>query len=92
MYELGHVLLLFWGRQVGVVGSQGVKDRPAVAAQFLAILRTIFPKLAVPLRKKADQGSIQSPLSRSLQSPPFSLPSWRDISLAADPTHMWLKA
>lgn len=49
MYELGHVLLLFWGGQVGVVGSQGVKDRPAIAAQFLAILRTIFPKLAVPL-------------------------------------------
>lgn len=49
MYELGHVLLLFWGGQIRVVGSQGVKNRPAVAAQFLAILRTIFSKLAVPL-------------------------------------------
>ena len=77
MYELGHVLLLFWGGQVGVVGSQGVEDRPAVAAQFLTILRTIFPKLAVPLRKEANQGSVQSRPTRSLQSSPFSLPSWR---------------
>lgn len=53
MYELGHVLLLFWGGQVGVVGSQGVEDGPAVAAQFLTILRTIFPKFAAPLRREA---------------------------------------
>lgn len=77
MYELGHILLLFWGGQVGVVGSQGVEDRPALSAQFLTILRTIFPKLAVPLRKEADQGSVQSPPTRSLQNSPFSLPSWR---------------
>lgn len=91
MYELGHVLLLFWGGQVGVVGSQSVKDRPAVAAQFLAILRTIFPKLGVPLQKKADQESVGSSLTRSLQSSPFSLPSRRDISPAADPAHVCLK-
>lgn len=75
MYELGHVLLLFCGGQVRVVGSQGMKDRPAVATQFLAILRTIFPKLAVPLQKEADQGSVRSSLTRSLQSSPFALPS-----------------
>lgn len=70
MYELGHVLLLFWGGQVGVVSGQGVEDSPAVAAQFLAILRTIFSKLAVPLRKEADQGSVHSPPTRSPQSSP----------------------
>lgn len=59
MYELGHVSLLFWGGQIGVVGGQGVQDSPAVAAQFLAILRTILPELAVPLRAEADQGSGQ---------------------------------
>lgn len=42
-------MLLFWGGQVGVVSSQGVEYSPAVAAEFLAIWRTIFPKLAVPL-------------------------------------------
>lgn len=51
MYELGHVFLLFWGGQIGVVGGHGVEDGPALAAQFLAILRTVFPKLAVPLWK-----------------------------------------
>lgn len=51
MYELGHVLLLFWGGLVRVVGSQGVEQSPAVATQFLAILGTILPKLPVPLQK-----------------------------------------
>lgn len=55
MYEVGHVLLLFWGGQVGVVGGQGVENSPAVAAQFLAIRRAVLPKLGVPLRKQANQ-------------------------------------
>ena len=71
MYELSHILLLFWGGQVGIVGRQGVEDGPAVAAQFLAIRRTIFPKLAVPLRKEADQGSVRFSPTRNLQSCPF---------------------
>lgn len=51
MYELGHVLLLFWSGQVRVISSKGVEESPAVATQFLAILWTILPKLAVPLQK-----------------------------------------
>lgn len=76
MYELGHVLLLFWGGQIRVVGSQGVEDSPAVPAQFLAILRTVFPKLAVPLRKEVDQGSVRLP-GGSPQSSRFPHPSQR---------------
>ena len=68
MYELGHILLLLWGGQVRVVGSQGMEDSPAVAAQFLAILRAILPKLAVPLWKEADQGSVRFSPTRNLQS------------------------
>ena len=71
MYELSHILLLLWGGQVGVVGSQGVEDSPAVAAQFLAILRAILPKLAVPLWKEADQGSVRFSQTRNLQSSLF---------------------
>lgn len=51
MYELGHVLLLFWSGMVRVVGSQGVKHSPGVAAQFFTILWTIFSKPSVLLRK-----------------------------------------
>lgn len=51
MYELCHVLLLFWGGQVRIVSGQGVEKSPAVTAQFLSILWTILPKLAVPLQK-----------------------------------------
>ena len=71
MYELGHILLLLWGGQVRVVGSQGMEDSPAVAAQFLAILRAILPKLAVPLWKEADQGSVRFSPTRNLQSSLF---------------------
>lgn len=71
MYELGHVLLLFWGGQIRVVGSQGVKNRPAVAAQFLAILRTIFPKFAVPLRKETNHGLVQFPQNQKTTKFPF---------------------
>lgn len=77
MYELGHVLLLFRGGQIGVVGGQGVEDSPAVAAQFLAVLRTIFPKLAVPLRKEADQGSVRLPGPEARRAPVFPRPSQR---------------
>lgn len=77
MYELGHVLLLFWGGQIGVVGGQGMEDSPAVAAQLLAILRTIFPKLAVPLRKEAGQGSVRLPGPEARRAPVFPRPSQR---------------
>lgn len=74
MYELGHVLLLFWGGQIRVVGSQSVKNRPAVAAQFLAILRTIFPKLVVPLWKETNHGLVQSLQNQKATKFPFCSP------------------
>lgn len=77
MYELSHVLLLFWGRQIGVVGGQGVEDSPAVAAQFLAIGRAIFPKLAVPLREEIDQGSVHLPGPGGDKTPLFPAPRQR---------------
>lgn len=84
MYELGHVLLLFWGGQIGVVGGQRMEDSPAVAAQLLAILRTIFPKLAVPLRKEAGQGSVRLPGPEARRAPVFPRPTpTRDRSPAA---------
>ncbi|KAB1251826.1 NADPH oxidase organizer 1 [Camelus dromedarius] len=66
--------------------------------QFLAILRTIFPKLAVPLRKEADQRSVQFSHTRieAYKAPLFSAPAraplTRDRSSEADPAHMWLRA
>lgn len=87
-------MLLFWGRQVGVVGSQGVEDSPAVAAQFFAILRAIFPKL-VPLRKEADLGSVKSPGQKSAKFPfsaPAKDPLTPDGTTAADQAHRRLKA
>lgn len=45
-----------------------------MAAQFLTILRTIFPKFAAPLRKEAKG---QSPRTRSLWRAPFPLPGRR---------------
>lgn len=98
MYELSHILLLLWGGQVGVVGSQGVEDSPAVAAQFLAILRAILPKLAVPLWKEADQGSVRFSPTRNLQSSlvfffaPSGDPLTGDRSPGADPAHTWPRA
>lgn len=90
MYELGHVLLLLWGGQIGVVGSQGVQDSPAVPAQFLAILRTVFPKLAVPLRKEADQRSVRLP-GGSPQSSRFPPPQpeahWLETALRPPTRH-----
>lgn len=83
-------MLLFWGRQVGVVGSQGVEDSPAVAAQFFAILRAIFPKL-VPLRKEADLGSVKSPGQKSAKFPAKD-PLTPDGTTAADQAHRRLKA
>lgn len=98
MYELGHILLLLWGGQVRVVGSQGMEDSPAVAAQFLAILRAILPKLAVPLWKEADQGSVRFSPTRNLQSSlffffrPSRRPTDRRQSPGADPAHTWPRA
>lgn len=96
MYELSHILLLFWGGQVGIVGRQGMEDRPAVAAQFLAIRRTIFPKLAVPLRKEADKGQFGFPQPETYKAPLFPPPAagplTGDTSPEADPAHMWLRA
>lgn len=51
MYKLGHILLLFWGGPVRVIGSQRVEESPGVATQFLPILWAILPKLDVPLQK-----------------------------------------
>lgn len=51
MYELGHILLLFWRRHVRVIGGQRMEESPGVATQFLPILWTILPKLDVPLQK-----------------------------------------
>lgn len=51
MYELGHISLLFWGGHVRVIGGQRVEKSPGVATQFLPILRTVLPKLDVPLQK-----------------------------------------
>lgn len=51
MYELGHILLLFWRGHVRVIGGQRMKESPGVATQFFPILWTVLPKLDVPLQK-----------------------------------------
>lgn len=92
MYELGHVLLLFWCGQVRVVGSQGVEDGPAVAAQFLTILRTIFPKFAAPLQKEV-KGQFSLPGPEAYEAPLFPSPEAQtpNFSPAADPALVRLK-
>ena len=49
MYELGHILLLFWRGPVRVIGGQRMEESPGVATQFFPILWTVLPKLDVPL-------------------------------------------
>jgi hypothetical protein len=51
MYELGHILLLFWRGPVRVIGGQRMEESPGVATQFFPILWTVLPKLDVPLQK-----------------------------------------
>ena len=75
-----------------------MEDSPAVAAQFLAILRAVLPKLAVPLWKEADQGSVRFSPTRNLKNSPFVFfapardPLTGDRSPGADPDHAWPRA